>query len=139
MAKSKLTPQLQEKIVGFILAGNYMETAAQASGINKGTLYRWLERANDPTAPEIYRDFRDAVENARAAAEARNVLRIQQAADNGTWQAAAWFLERSGWQRWGRRTMVTGDQGEAIKVQIDHRDSLRKMLGLDEDDASPDV
>lgn len=126
----KLTPETQDRIVQAIQAGNYIEVAAQYAGISKGTLYRWLQQADDPTADDIYRDFRDAVESARATAEIRNVTLIQKAANDGTWQAAAWYLERTSWQRWGRRTMVTGDAGEAIKVEVDHRQTLREMLGL---------
>lgn len=132
---SKLTPEVQDRIVQAITAGNYIEVAAQYAGISKGTLYRWLQMADDPTADDIYRDFRDAVESARSAAEVRNVALIQKAANDGTWQAAAWYLERTSWQRWGRRTMVTGDAGEAIKVEVDHRQTLREMLGLTDADS----
>lgn len=127
---SKLTPEVQDRIVQAIQAGNYIEVAAQYAGVHKGTLYRWLQQADDPEADDIYRDFRDAVESARSAAEVRNVALIQKAANDGTWQAAAWYLERTSWQRWGRRTMVTGDSGEAIKVEVDHRQTLRDVLGL---------
>lgn len=127
---SKLTPETQDRIVQAITAGNYLEVAAQYAGVGKTTLYRWLSLADDPDADEMYRNFRDAVESARSAAEVRNVALIQKAANDGTWQAAAWYLERTSWQRWGRRTMVTGDAGEAIKVEVDHRQTLREMLGL---------
>ena len=127
---SKLTPERLEQIASIVRAGNYLEVAAQYAGISTTTLYRWLQTADDPDADDIYRDFRDAVQSARAAAEVRNVTLIQQAANDGTWQAAAWYLERTSWQRWGRRTMVTGDSGEAIKVEVDHRQTLRDVLGL---------
>jgi transposase len=133
---TKLTPQTQARIVEAIEAGNYIEVAAQCAGISKNTLYRWLAMANEDGAEDRYVDFRDALEKARANAEARNLRVIQQAANDGTWQAAAWYLERTAWQRWGRRTMVTGDAGEAIKVEVDHRQTLRQVLGLD-DDAAP--
>lgn len=135
---SKLTPEVQERIVSAIRSGNYIEVAAQYAGISKNTLYRWLANADDENADDAYRDFRDAVESARSAAEVRNVALIQQAANDGTWQAAAWYLERTAWQRWGRRTMVTGDAGEAIKVEVDHRQTLRQVLGLDDDATAAD-
>jgi hypothetical protein len=94
--------------------------------------------AEDPNSDTKYREFRDAVESARSAAEIRNVALIQKAANDGTWQAAAWYLERTAWQRWGRRTMVTGDAGEPIKVEVDHRQTLRQVLGLDGDAAPAD-
>ena len=135
---SKLTPEVQERIVSAIRGGNYLEVAAQYAGIDSGTLHRWMKKANDPEADDRYRQFRDAVESARSAAEVRNVALIQQAANDGTWQAAAWYLERTAWQRWGRRTMVTGDAGEAIKVEVDHRQTLRQVLGLDDDATAAD-
>jgi transposase len=136
--RTKLTQEVQDRIVYAITSGNYIETAAAYAGISKNTLYRWLEQGEDPNADAVYRDFRDAVEIARAQAEVRNVALIQKAANDGTWQAAAWYLERTAWQRWGRRTMVTGDAGEAIKVEVDHRQKLRQVLGLDDDAAAAD-
>ena len=67
------------------------------------------------------RQFREAVQNARAEAEARNVALIQRAANEGTWQAAAWFLERTAHARWGRRASVevSGEGGGAIVVDVD--------------------
>ena len=125
---SKLSPETQDRVVQAIQAGNYLETAAQYAGIGKTTLYRWLEQAEDPDADNIYRNFRDAVESARAQAEVRNVALIQRAAQEGTWQAAAWFLERTAWQRWGRRTMVSGEDGGPVKVEVSAKDSLRETL-----------
>ncbi len=133
---SKLTPEVQARILQAIEAGNYLEVAAQYAGIDSSTLHRWMRKAENPEGDERYRQFRTAVESARAAAEVRNLQVIQNAATDGTWQAAAWYLERTAWQRWGRRTMVTGDAGEAIKVEVDHRQTLRQVLGLD-DDAAP--
>lgn len=132
----KLTAETQARIIEAVEAGNYIEVSAQYAGITKQTLYRWLQMADDPTAPDIYRDFRDALESARAKAEVRNVAIIQTAGDQ-SWQAAAWFLERTAYKRWGRRTQITGDGGEPIRVEVDHKDSLRKALGLDDAD-TPD-
>lgn len=49
-----------------------------------------------------YRDFRAAVERARAEAEATLVARVAKAAQNGSWSAAAWLLERRAPERWGK-------------------------------------
>lgn len=115
---TKLTADIQEKVVAAINAGNYQETAAAYAGIGTTTFYRWMEQGADPDAPQIYRDFREAVENARAQAEVRHVALITQAAQSGTWQASAWYLERSHPQRWGRfqRTEITGRDGGPIEV-----------------------
>jgi transposase len=135
--QTKLTPEVQALIVEAIRNGNYMETAAQAVGVHKGTLYRWIEQADDPEASDIYRAFRDAVESARAEAEKRDLDIITRAAHDGSWQAAAWKLERRTPQRWGRvnRTEVTGADGGALKVEVDHKAALLDLLGLSDADS----
>lgn len=125
---TKLTPTVRDRIVAAIQAGNYAEIAAQYAGVGKTTYYRWMELGAAEDAPEMYREFRHAVESARSEAEIRNVALIQRAANEGTWQAAAWYLERTAWQRWGRRTVVTGDDGGPVRVEVSAKDALREKL-----------
>lgn len=123
-----LTPEVQDRIVQALEAGNYKETAAAYAGIGVSTLYRWLEWGADPDGQPIYQEFREAVQSAISRAEVRNVALIQKAAQDGTWQAAAWFLERSAPARWGRwqRVEITGEDGGP--VQIEHRSTLAEKL-----------
>src|SRR4051812_3365849 len=102
MAKpSKLTPEVQENIVRLIRAGNTIELAAEAAGISQATFYAWMARGESgKRADAPFVDFRDAVEQGRAEAEAVLVTRIAKAAANGSWSAAAWLLERSHPERW---------------------------------------
>ena len=60
-----------------------------------------------------------AVERGEADAHARNLGLIQKAAQDGTWQAAAWFLERRYPELYGRtvRTEVSGPQGGPVKLE----------------------
>lgn len=39
---SKLTPEIQERIVTLIVEGSYPEIAAQACGIGSTTFFRWM-------------------------------------------------------------------------------------------------
>ena len=71
-----------------------VELAAQYGGISKDTFYRWLKLANDPTADKVFSDFSDAIKAAEADNAARCLLVIDDAANDGSWQAAAWMLER---------------------------------------------
>jgi hypothetical protein len=98
---TKLCPEVRDKIVQAIRAGNYIETAAAYAGIAKDTLYAWLRRGAAGTEPE-YSEFAAAVEQALASAETRDVALIGQAAEK-EWQAAAWRLERKFPDRWGRK------------------------------------
>ncbi len=95
--QTKLTPEVQERIVRAIRSGNYAQVAAAGAGIDKSTYWRWMADERP-----LYRAFRDAVEKADADAEARNIALVQQAAPKN-WQAAAWYLERKHFDRWGRR------------------------------------
>ena len=56
---------------------------------------RWA--ADDP-------DLAARIEQAEAVAIRDRLAVITKAADSGTWQAAAWFLERRYPEQWGRRT-----------------------------------
>ena len=117
---SKLTPQLQEQIVAAIQRGCYVETAAAMNGIAKDTFYRWLKQGAAIAAEEqpcitphdeAMRDFSDAIKIATAQAEFRDVLVIDEAAQNGQWQAAMTRLERKHPQRWGRKVALTDEKG----------------------------
>lgn len=90
---TKLTDKRAALILDALRAGNYLETAAAAAGVHRDTLNEWRHK---------FPDFSDAVEKARAEAEVGHVGVIRRAAVE-TWQAAAWWLERSFPERWGRR------------------------------------
>lgn len=94
---SELTEQIQADLVQVIGAGNTRRDAAEYVGIGVTTLYRWLQRGRKGDA--IYRELWEAVKRAEAKAVIRNVAIIQKAAE-GTWQAAAWWLERKRGEDW---------------------------------------
>jgi hypothetical protein len=72
--------------------------------------------------------FRDAVEKAEADAEVRYSAQVAKAATDGTWQAAAWWLERRRHTDYGRK--------DRVDMNLDVRREAEKMaaeLGLDAD------
>lgn len=112
-----LNAQLQDRIVSAVRAGSYLDDAASLAGVHRATLFRWIAAGRDAQQKleagetltdkeqQVY-DFCDAVETARAEAQLRNVAIIQKAANEGTWQAAAWYLERTNPRKWGRHETV---------------------------------
>lgn len=111
---TKLTPEVQKKIVDAISSGNYAEVAATYAGISRKTYFEWLVRGRKAKAG-IYRDFRDAVMDASAQAEMSAVLYIRKAMPED-WRAAATYLERRYAKRWARR--------DALKLQGDKKNPL---------------
>jgi len=103
---SKLTPEVEERILKALRAGNYATPAASYAGIHPATYYLWLERG-DPSgrrrADLPYRRFAEKVHQASAEAEIRDVTRISKAAETD-WRAASWRLSHRHPERWGRRT-----------------------------------
>jgi len=98
---SKLTPELQEKLCGFIRAGNYETTAAEACGVSESTYFNWKAKGEKAQRGK-YRDFLEDIKKAIAQAEALHVQRIVNAG-SAHWQASAWYLERKHHERWGRK------------------------------------
>jgi hypothetical protein len=109
-----------EKLIQAVRGGNYYHVAAAFAGISYPTLRRWILKADDPGAPPEYREFKEALEKARADAQVAALAKIQKAASEGAWQAAAWYLERSDPSHWGRRDTnrveVMGEGGGPVRV-----------------------
>ncbi len=74
-----------------------------------------------------YRAFRTSVKMARASSESDALAVIRQAARDGTWQAAAWYLERSNPRRWGKvarfKAEITarGDARPLVSAEVRER------------------
>ena len=119
---SKLTAELIKNIQSWLRMGYFVENAARMAGINKSTLYRWLDKGKEDREQEIdslYADFCNAMERARAEAEGMFINSIQTAAKRGQWQAAAWWLERS-FDKWSKpsKLQISGDEEEPVNIKI---------------------
>jgi IS30 family transposase len=140
---SKLSAEIQEHIVTAIRLGNYQDHAAQSAGIGISTFYSWLERGKKererldafPTetiraAEKPYVEFLEAVEKAKSEAVQRNIAVIQKAAAVGSWQAAAWWLERTQTALYGRKQQVAlqgVEGGPAVQLSVDTQDLEDKV------------
>ena len=119
---SKLEDSRVEELVKWLKLGYYIEDACTMAGIGKTTYYRWLEKAEEGL--EEYRDFRDSVQKARAEAEGAHIMNIRKAADNGVWQASAWYLERSHPSKWGKKNpdLISEESDEPLEFTIKYAD-----------------
>ena len=149
---SKLTDEVQENICNWLKLGYYQEDAAIMAGISASTYYEWMKKgeqervaleegekaltlpdtslpASEDGTPEIeliypFLEFSEAVKKARAEAEGAHIRNIRKAADNGVWQASAWFLERSHPKKWGKRSQLdlVAENDEPVQFEISYGD-----------------
>jgi transposase len=100
---SKLTPELQAEIILLIKMGNFVETTCGTVGINKSTFYDWMKKGKNSNHPQNeYRKFQEAVVQAMAWSEARDVALITKQSKYD-WRAAAWILSRRHPDKWGKK------------------------------------
>ena len=114
--KTKLTPDVQAKIVQALGVGTTREHAYQYAGISHDAFYHWLKQGEAGKSP--YTEFYAAVKNAEGQAVVGWMALIDSAARNGNWQAAAWKLERRYPKDYGRQ--LVKEDGEAAQLPDIH-------------------
>lgn len=148
---TKLDSEMHKRIIGLVRAGNYIETAASASGVPRVKLYDWLKRGNKEAIGQ-YRDFVEAFHSAESESEAIALQSIAKAGQGDevtivkekfgadgelvertterrrekNWTAAAWRLERRFPAKWGKRFRVDPEDGEADRSGLLNK-SVRYM------------
>jgi len=101
-----MNEEQREKLLQAIRAGTDLDTSCHYAGLSIASIYRDLERGKAAAeveqsghsvdeGDEPYLQFWKELTSARADSIVRNVASVQQAARNGSWQAAAWWLERA--------------------------------------------
>ena len=142
---TKYTTELGEQIVNLVRAGNYVETAANASGVSKNTIYDWMRKG--ARGDKRYTTFSDAINKAMAQSEMWDLAQIAKASAGGSWQASAWRLERKHPERYGRKDKHehSGPDGGHIPIgppstqglPVDKVKQLEEFMGLPAGDDSP--
>lgn len=121
---TKLTPATVKKVMRALELGMTYRRACASAGISYDTFNDWRK-----TNPK----FLEQCEEAEAAGVERCLVRIHQAAEEGTWQAGAWLLERRYPHEYGRT--VQEHAGET-KVTVEYRRNWRSGSEEGGDDAS---
>lgn len=98
-----LTKDVADDLREKILRGLTEEQACNLCGVNYGTYSRWLTK---------YPLFKEYIRRIKAQVEFDTLEHIQEAMEGGSWQSAAWFLERKWPHRYGKR--------DVLKQQIYH-------------------
>jgi len=93
--RTKLTEEVQTLFIQAIRLGCPKKDACGCAGIGESTYYKWMEWADSKRKDaHRYREFRERIKEAEGEATQRWLAIIEKAAQAGSWQAAAWKLER---------------------------------------------
>jgi len=82
---AKYSKKLAEQVAALVGEGVPAKHAAAACGIGESTFYEWRGK---------YPEFSELLEQKRGEAIRDRVRLIKRAGEQGSWQAAAWYLER---------------------------------------------
>jgi len=126
--KTKLNEELIKKICNFIRAGNYIETACQAVGIDPSTFYRWRKKGSleqDSEQDSLILQFCNAVKEAEAESEVALVLEIRKKATED-WRAADNILKKRFRERWGDNLGLT--HGGKVEVEVEGLDKFTEEV-----------
>lgn len=94
-SRYKLTAQIQKAICSFIRAGAYPQRAAQAAGIPPEVFADWVRQGNVKKPNPLYRDFAQAIAEAKAQAQITAETRVFQG-EKGHEGALAWLRHGPG-------------------------------------------
>lgn len=117
-----------EKLEQAIAIGATFEMAAMYAGISQKTFERW--RAQAATAPEgsPFGQLRERLRQAEGRAAVGWLAKIEQAASNGDFRAAAWKLERRWPKEFGRQLVrEDGEQPQLPDIHV-HIHTARERL-----------
>ena len=136
---SKLNETTQNAILKAISLGSTYYLAAQSAGVTFKTFDNWMKRGGSEherrakngiregtkqwNDEDSYYHFYTAVKEVEGQAVSTWLAQIEAAARNGSWQAAAWKLERRYPQDYGRKVQeIQGKDGGPVFVQVQYDD-----------------
>ena len=125
--KPKLTLELVGRVKPYASLGLYNRTICGILNICERSWYEWLEKGEADIKHDkdtVYAQFVQILKKGESEFEARMFSKIQQAVDNGDWQAGAWVLERKFKKREENYNKMekqqvehSGRDGQAIEVK----------------------
>jgi len=123
---TKFTQEARQRILQAIQLGATYELAAAYGGISYELLRQWIGKGDKGTDTEFVAFF-DDFQKAEGAAAIGWLAKIERAANDGNWQAAAWKLERRYPRAYGRTTVEhSGDANAPLKIVVEYADEQPK-------------
>lgn len=115
--RSKLTPSLQAAFLQAVRVGATYKIACAFAGVSEAAFYRWCQLGEGGRSP--YKEFVEAVKKTDGLAAVGWLAKIETAASEGNWQAAAWKLERRYPEEYGRQIVEQKHEvGEGLALLL---------------------
>lgn len=130
--KTKYTPETIERLTQAIKLGASYDLACKYAGITFQTFNEWRKEKAE---------FSERVKEAEGMAAVGWLAKIEKAASNGAWQAAAWKLERRYPEEYGQRQRIDArhtitdhrQDAEAIAAEIGKADDPAVVAQIERD------
>jgi hypothetical protein len=90
---TKFTSDTQNKLIQAIQMGATYELAAQFAGVSYDSFNNWMKKGSKAISGDFFEFFK-SIKEAEGKAAVGWLAKIEIAANDGNWQAAAWKLER---------------------------------------------
>lgn len=145
-----LDADLSKELASLLRRGLTQTDACLVAGVPRSTFYDWLSRGRDLwethgadgrissdtlatlTVEElVLLDFSDAIAGARAIGKYDALVAIRSGMTDD-WRAAAWFLERSFPDEFGRRDRIEVESEETVTIRIKWPEELHDYVDVDE-------
>jgi DNA-binding XRE family transcriptional regulator len=127
MADTKFTPELAKIIYKNLKNGATFETAAQAVGISRQTLYNWIERGEKEEPDFLH--FLQTIKEIRAEVELE-LIEVIKDATKKDYQAAKWLLSHINNEAWGEKSET--------KIEHSGKITFEQLRELFKDDTTGD-
>jgi hypothetical protein len=138
MRKTKLTMQMVETAIELKKAGMYDKYIIAALGVNPSTFYRWMADGETARQGSAKRALCDGIKKAEGDFVLSLSERIWEASKKPQhWTAAAWLLERTHPDEYGKAERKTEDANDApMQLMLDFPiEPMADEEGGDERDA----
>lgn len=134
MTKPKISKKVIDTLFQEISRGVPVKYACPIAGISRETYYSWQGKKVDESDEnyELYQEFREKTEEAKALAVASRVEKIRI---DPSWQAAAWWLERVDYEHFGKKQSIDANVDAKVKSEDISKlfDSAKVLKILDEE------
>ena len=121
-----LTEEMQDRFLKAIRLGCPIKDACGCAGFSEGWHYEQIKKAREKPAlatSKVYDEFLRRIKEVEGEATNRWLAMIEKAAMAGTWQAAAWKLER-------RRAMFIPKTKQEVEIdaKVETTDAKERLL-----------